>query len=80
MNGSWTQPDVRDEVVDYVRYWSDRTDIKATKMEPQEIEKREQALFSLYRPMSIGISTFRTLTFAAHFTICAVCWTALAVI
>ena len=32
MNGSWTQPDVRDEVVDYVRYWSDRTDIKATRM------------------------------------------------
>ena len=32
MNGSWTQPDVRDEVIDYVRYWSDRTDIKAAKM------------------------------------------------
>ena len=32
MNGSWTEPDVRDEVVDYVRYWSDKTSIKATKM------------------------------------------------
>ncbi len=32
MNGSWAEPDVRDEVVDYVRYWSDKTDIKATKM------------------------------------------------
>ena len=32
MNGSWAELDVRDEVVDYVRYWSDKTDIKATKM------------------------------------------------
>ncbi|MFH1615407.1 MAG: IS3 family transposase [Planctomycetota bacterium] len=32
MNDSWAQPDVRDEVVDYVRYWSDKTEIKATKM------------------------------------------------
>lgn len=32
MNSSWAQPDVRDEVVDYVRYWSDKTQIKATKM------------------------------------------------
>ena len=32
MNDSWAQPDVRDEVVDYVRYWSDETGIKATKM------------------------------------------------
>ena len=32
MNGSWVQPDIRDEVVDYVRYWSDKTGIKATKM------------------------------------------------
>jgi len=32
LNGSWAEPDVRDEVVDYVRYWSDKTDIKATKM------------------------------------------------
>jgi len=32
LNGSWTEPDVRDEVVDYVRYWSDKTSIKATKM------------------------------------------------
>ncbi len=32
MNGSWAEPDVRDEVVDYVRYWSDKTGIKATKM------------------------------------------------
>ena len=32
MKGSWAEPDVRDEVVDYVRCWSDKTDIKATKM------------------------------------------------
>ena len=32
MNGSWTEPDVRDEVVDYVRYWSDKTGIRTTKM------------------------------------------------
>jgi transposase InsO family protein len=32
LNDSWAEPDVRDEVVDYVRYWSDKTDIKATKM------------------------------------------------
>jgi len=32
LTGSWAEPDVRDEVIDYVRYWSDKTDIKATKM------------------------------------------------
>jgi putative transposase len=32
LNGSWIQPDIRDEVVDYVRYWSDRTQIKGTQM------------------------------------------------
>jgi len=32
LTGSWTEPDVRDEVVDYVRYFSDKTGIKATKM------------------------------------------------
>jgi len=32
LNGSWAEPDVRDEVVDYMRYWSDKTSIKATKM------------------------------------------------
>jgi transposase InsO family protein len=32
LNKSWAEPDVRDEVVDYVRYWSDKTDIKAMKM------------------------------------------------
>lgn len=32
MKGSWTEPDIRDEVVDYVRYWSDKTEIKAAKM------------------------------------------------
>ena len=32
MNGSWVEPDVRDEVIDYVRFWSDKTGIKATKM------------------------------------------------
>ena len=32
MNNGWAQPDVRDEVVDYVRKWSDKTEIAATKM------------------------------------------------
>ena len=32
MKNSWAEPDIRDEVVDYVRYWSDKTGIKATKM------------------------------------------------
>jgi transposase InsO family protein len=32
LNGSWAEADVRDEVVDYVRYWSDKTEIKAMKM------------------------------------------------
>lgn len=29
MNGSWVEPDVRDEVIDYVRYYSDKTEIAA---------------------------------------------------
>jgi transposase InsO family protein len=32
LNDSWAQPDVRDEVIDYVRYWSGKTQIKAVKM------------------------------------------------
>ena len=32
MKGSWAEPDIRDEVIDYVRYWSNKTDIKAIKM------------------------------------------------
>jgi transposase InsO family protein len=32
LNDAWAQPDVRDEVIDYVRYWSDKTGIKAMKM------------------------------------------------
>lgn len=32
MKDSWAEPDMRDEVVDYVRCWSDKTGIKATKM------------------------------------------------
>jgi len=32
LNNGWAEPDVRDEVVDYVRYWSDKTEIKAVKM------------------------------------------------
>lgn len=32
MKSSWVEPDVRDQVVDYVRYWSDKTGIKATIM------------------------------------------------
>ena len=32
MKGSWTSHDVRDEVVDYVHYWSERTDIPMTHL------------------------------------------------
>jgi putative transposase len=32
LNGSWAEPDVRDEVVDYVGYWTDRTEIVAKIM------------------------------------------------
>ena len=32
MKDAWAQPDVRDDVIDYVRYWSDRTEIKANTM------------------------------------------------
>ncbi len=32
MNDAWAEPDVRDEVIDYVRYWSDKTEIKAATM------------------------------------------------
>ena len=32
MKDAWAEPDVRDEVIDYVRYWSDKTQIKATTM------------------------------------------------
>ena len=32
MKDAWAEPDVRDEVVDYVRYWSDKTEIKAKQM------------------------------------------------
>ncbi len=32
MKGTWIPPDVRDEVIDYVRYWSEKTQIKAEKM------------------------------------------------
>jgi putative transposase len=32
LKSSWVEPDVRDQVVDYVRYWSDKTGIKATIM------------------------------------------------
>lgn len=32
MNDSWVQPDIRDEVVDYIHYWSDKTQIEMTKM------------------------------------------------
>ena len=30
MKGAWVEPDVRDSVVDYVRYWSDRTPLSAS--------------------------------------------------
>jgi putative transposase len=32
LNNGWAQPDVRDDVVDYVRKWSDKTEIAANKM------------------------------------------------
>lgn len=32
MKGSWVEPDVRDELVDYVQYWSNRTRIRAETM------------------------------------------------
>ncbi len=32
MNGSWAEPDVRDEVIDYVGYWTDQTEIVAKNM------------------------------------------------
>ena len=32
MKDSWAEPDVRDEVIDYVRHWSDKTGIKVVKM------------------------------------------------
>jgi len=32
LKDSWAEPDTRDEVVDYVRYWSSRTEIKAGKI------------------------------------------------
>jgi transposase InsO family protein len=32
LTGGWAQPDVRDEVVDYVRRWADKTSIAATTL------------------------------------------------
>jgi putative transposase len=32
LKDSWAEPDIRDEVVDYIRYWSSRTEIKAGKI------------------------------------------------
>jgi transposase InsO family protein len=32
LKDAWAQPDVRDAVVDYVRHWSDKTEIKAVTM------------------------------------------------
>lgn len=32
MKGKWVEPDVRDEVVDYVRKWSGRTELPATRL------------------------------------------------
>ena len=32
MTNCWVEPDKRDAVVDYVRYWSDRTDLPATRL------------------------------------------------
>jgi len=32
LNGQWTQPDTRDEVVDYVRYWTEKTELPAARL------------------------------------------------
>jgi putative transposase len=32
LNGVWTQPDIRDEVIDYVRTWSDKTELAAGRL------------------------------------------------
>lgn len=32
MNGSWTQPDIRDEVIDYVRNWANKTELNANML------------------------------------------------
>ncbi len=32
MKAAWAEPDQRDDVVDYVRHWTGKTDVKATKM------------------------------------------------
>ena len=32
MKSSWAEPDVRDEVVDYVRYWSEKTGLQKSKV------------------------------------------------
>jgi len=32
LTNCWVEPDKRDDVVDYVRYWSDRTDLPATRL------------------------------------------------
>jgi putative transposase len=32
LNGSWTQPDIRDEVIDYVRTWADKTELHANTL------------------------------------------------
>jgi putative transposase len=32
LNGRWVEPDIRDDVIDYVRYWSERADIRAKQM------------------------------------------------
>ena len=32
MKDAWAEPDVRDEVVDYVRKWTDKTEVKAATM------------------------------------------------
>lgn len=31
MTGTWTPPDVRDQIVDFVRYWSDKTEISTAR-------------------------------------------------
>ena len=32
MKGAWVEPDLRDEVIDYVREWSEKTEVPATRL------------------------------------------------
>ena len=32
MSGQWTQPDIRDEIIDFIALWSKKTEIKALRL------------------------------------------------